>query len=166
MWLATVALARDPDPNELLDQLAAIRRAAESGDTPAAAAATRALFVDRKSLGRVLRDDAPPGLVDAVLADVRTWSDRPDVEVATLLTPAGRTECRALSATTEQILAHQAEDFPGGAVELAQVALEPGVTWFEVSCAAPGEALGTRFHLFFLDRGAWRMLGPAWRSLP
>ncbi|MEQ1565918.1 MAG: hypothetical protein ABMA64_09800 [Myxococcota bacterium] len=158
------AFARPHDGDELVALLAEIRAAGDAGNVAGAAAMTRALLVDPKALARVLVSDAPPSFVDAVVGAAEQWSDDSDAVVARYLTPAGRTECRAYAATTEAIAAG-ADEFPGGAVQLAKRVMAPGVTWLEVSCTEPGAALGTRFHLFFHDGRRWRMLGPAWRWL-
>lgn len=42
--------------------------------------------------------------------------------------------------------------------------LKPGLTFYEVEVTEPGKQMGTKFHMFFWDGSAWKMLGPAWRA--
>ncbi len=43
--------------------------------------------------------------------------------------------------------------------------LRPGVKFYEVEFVAPGSDSGMKFHMFYWDGSAWKMLGPAWRAL-
>ena len=55
-------------------------------------------------------------------------------------------------------------EFPGGAKDVADKALQPGTTYYEVEVAEPGKDIGTKVHMFFWDGQQWRMLGPIWRA--
>ena len=71
---------------------------------------------------------------------------------------------RVHGATTDEI-ALGAPEFPGGAVRLAGSLLRPGCRFYEVEVTEPDSSMGTKFHLFFWDGEAWRMIGPIWRAI-
>lgn len=55
-------------------------------------------------------------------------------------------------------------EFPGGANKLAKAGvLHAGRTFYEVEFVEPGHEDGMKYHLFYHDGTAWRMLGPLWR---
>jgi hypothetical protein len=73
---------------------------------------------------------------------------------------------RLYAASTDE-LARQARStgaraFPKGARTVARDLLRPGLTWYMVELAAPGQAEGFRYHLVFFDGEQWTMMGPLW----
>ena len=57
------------------------------------------------------------------------------------------------------------KEFPGGAKRVAELALRPGMTFYEVEYLEPGKNTGMKYHLLYWDGKQWSMLGPAWRVL-
>lgn len=168
---AAAGFVQKDDPANLTALFGRILAASESGDAKTAAALTRSLMPDEAALEKALRDDAPAGLVSAINENVKKIP-ADDAQVAGLIRRGepGRTEIVAHAATTEELIAYAEgskayAEFPGGARKLAEVALRPGVTFYEVEIVEPGEDAGMKYHLFFWDGARWRMLGPAWRGL-
>jgi hypothetical protein len=163
--------AQSDSPDNLKGLLQAIVAANGSGDVKKAAALTRGLIPDKAALGKALKDDAPPALIESALGMAASMPPD-DAKVAGLIRPgeAARTEVQVHGATTEEIIAYQQggeafKEFPGGAKRLAEQALRPGVKFYEVEFLEPGKEDGMKFHMFFWDGSRWRMLGPAWRGL-
>lgn len=76
-------------------------------------------------------------------------------------------EVRLYRATTEELQSPPkntaARDvFPKGAQKIAKDLLRPGITWYIVELAVPGQDQGFRYHLNFFDGAHWTMLGPIW----
>jgi hypothetical protein len=159
------------DPKNLTELVGAILAASEKGDTATAAAMTRALIPDEAALKKALRDDAPASLVSQLNDSVKQIP-ADDAKVAGLIRRGepGRTEIVAHAATTEELQAYAEgsvafSEFPNGSRRLADSALRPGVTFYEVEIVEPGKDSGMKYHLFYWDGARWRMLGPAWRGL-
>ena len=57
------------------------------------------------------------------------------------------------------------KEFPGGTKRVAELALRPGVTFYEVEYLEPGKSAGMKYHLLYWDGKQWSMLGPVWRVL-
>jgi hypothetical protein len=93
-----------------------------------------------------------------------------DEQVACLFSPdPKRSEVRVYGSTVEELIAYEDgslayKEFPGGAKDVAEKALRPGGTFYEVEVAEPGNDSGTKYHLFFWDGTGWKMLGPIWRA--
>jgi hypothetical protein len=169
---ATAALyEQNNSPENLSGLLDTIMKSAEGGDSKKAATLLRGLFPDRAALQKAVRDDAPAGFVDECLKQNESIPTG-DAELAALFKRGGpdRTEVKAYGATTEEIREYKDgsvpfKEFPGGTRKLAEQVLRPGMTFYEVEFTAPGEDSGMKFHMFYWDGSAWRMLGPAWRAL-
>lgn len=163
--------AQTDSPDNLKGLLDTIVKSAGAGDVKKAAALTRGLLVDRDTVFKALKDDAPTETVDRALTLSRTAPSE-DATVAKAFSRGNdkRTEITVHGATTEEIAASRpgpvAKNFPGGAKTLAQQGtLRPGVTFYEVNFTEPGRTSGMQYHLFFWDGSQWRMLGPVWRSI-
>lgn len=151
----------------LFEDLLAAR---ESGRTEAAVILTRGLLPDAADLDFALRDDSGDASVK-IAALIAGFAAGDDSKVAALLSCGPEeTEIQVHAATTEALRAYEEgtpafNEFPGGAKQLAETVLAPGLTFYEVEFVEPGEDLGTKFHLFFHDGTSWKTLGPAWRAL-
>src|SRR5262245_15742817 len=77
------------DPENLKGLFEAIAKAAAAGETRKAAALTRGVVPDREALKKVVRDDAPPAVVDGTIESLGQLPA--DDAVARLLAPPGRT---------------------------------------------------------------------------
>jgi hypothetical protein len=158
-------------PDNLKGLFETILKASESGDTKTAAALTRALIPDEAALKKALKDDAPADFVKQT-TEMAGKVPTDDAQVAGLIKRGKpeRTEIQVHGATTEEIKAYANDsvafkEFPGGAKRLAEQVLRPGVTFYEVEMVEPGKDAGMKYHMFYWDGAAWRMLGPAWRGL-
>jgi hypothetical protein len=164
---ASAGFAAEDRPANLKLLVETIIKAHAAGDLARAAALTRALLPDEAAARKALRDDVDRELVTKVIE--RTPPGVPDEKLAGLLIAGqGRTEVRVFGATTEELRAYQpgsvaAMEFPSAMRGLAERALRPGVTFYEVACVEPGGDRGTKYHLFYWDGAGWRMLGAAWR---
>lgn len=168
---ASPLYAQSDSPDNLKGLLDTIMKSSESGDHKKAAALIRGIFTDKASLSKALKDDAPAAFVDEVLSQNKQIPTD-DAELAGLFKRGGadRTEIEVTGATTEEIAEYKDgsaayREFPGGTRKLAAQVLRPGVKFYEVEFHAPGADSGMKFHMFFWDGSAWRMLGPAWRAL-
>lgn len=147
----------------------AARAACDAKDVAKGKGIVLGLIPDPATLKKVLRDDAPAGFVDKVIEQYKKLPPDDD-RVMCLISPPNRTEIKVHTAKTEEIAAHAqgtpgGDEFPGGAQKVAQQALRPGVTFYEVETLEPGKDSGTRFHLFFWDGTTWKMMGAAWRAV-
>lgn len=164
------AYKQENTADNLKGLLQAIGAAAKAGDSASAGGLTRALLLDDAAIKVALRDDAPAELMAGLKEQLAKVPPDNAMLAKMLVPPPERTEVTAHAATTEQILANApgtaaANEFPGGARKLAEVALKPGLTFYEVEFTEPGKDSGMKYHLFFWDGKAWKMLGAAWRGL-
>lgn len=155
-------------PDGLRAAFVSARAACEAKDFAKGRAIVVAMMPTKDAIAKVLVDTAPPTLVDQI-ADQGKEVPALDEKAACLLSPPGRTNILVHRATTEELVAYAdgtlaAKEFPNGAQALAKV-LRPQTAFYEVETVEPGKDRGTKFHMFFWDGGAWRMLGPAWRYL-
>lgn len=163
--------AQSNSADNLKGLLDTIMKASESGDAKKAAALIRGILPDKAALMKALRDDAPAEFVDECLKQNQSIPPE-DEKVAGLFKRGGadRTEVSAHGATTEEIAKYEDgsvpfKEFPGGTRKLAEQVLRAGVTFYEVEFCVPGEDSGMKYHMFYWDGSAWKMLGPAWRAL-
>jgi hypothetical protein len=168
---ASSLYAQSDSADNLKGLLDAIMKASEGGDTKRAAALVRGIMVDKASLAKAVKDDAPASFSEETLSQAGSIPQE-DEKVAGLFKRGGadRTEIQAYGATTEEIAEYANgsvpfKEFPGGAKKLAEQVLRPGVKFYEVEFVKPGEDMGMKFHMFFWDGSSWKMLGPAWRAL-
>jgi len=152
----------------LFDEL---HRAIGVGDTKRAGTITRSLLPDEIRIRKGLRSDVSPEVVKQIVAWQRSITAA-DEEATARLFSADRenTQVNVHAATTEEIARYEPgstafAEFPGGAKRVAQQALRPGMTFYEVELVKPGQPNGMKFHLFFWDGERWAMLGPVWRAI-
>ena len=81
-------------------------------------------------------------------------------------TPAARTEIHVHAATTEEIAAGEADEFPGGLRRFAQRVAKPGRVWYVVEIVEPGKDVGTKFSVFTKLGDRFVFLAKPWRYLP
>lgn len=165
--------AAEPDPmaDQIRIYMESLQKAIREGNTERAATLTKALFPDEERLKKALRKKTDAQTIRRILAFHGKFRDTPQEQLATMFkVPAACSEVKAYGATGKEIAANQKgtvvfNEFPGGAVKLAQALLHPDTRFYEVECTEPGKSSGTKFHLFFYDGEHWNMLGPAWRVL-
>ena len=125
------------------------------------------LLPDEERLKAGLREGTPESEVQRILALEK--SSLPD-EVYKIFAPDSlASEVRLYRATTEELIscpkdtaAHDV--FPKNAQKVARELLRPGITWWIVELAVPGQEQGFRYHLIFFDGAHWTMLGPIWAA--
>lgn len=153
----------------LKDLFTASHAACTGKDLAKGKAITMSLLPSKDNLKKIFKDDVPASKLDEIAA---SFKDVPpdDEKVACIFYPGqGRTEIKVHASSVEDLVAYKQgtpafEEFPGGAKKLAESVLKPGQTFYEVEVTEPGQDMGTKFHMFFWDGSAWKMLGPAWRA--
>lgn len=144
-----------------------IRKRAEGGDLAGAARQMVELLPTPDALAAAMSPGADP----KVTARIAAMHDELRRRTISRIGRPEATQVNVWASTTEELKADERgsvayREFPGGARQLAQAGiLRPGMTWHEVEFVKPGEELGTKYHLFFHDGRAWRMLGQAWDAL-
>ena len=131
------------------------------------AALLRALVPDERRARLALKDDIEPETLKKVVEFHKGFGTRPDEEVAKWAEPE-LTMVNVHGSTTEQLKANRertvaSQEFPGGARQMAERVLRPGMTFYEVEFVKPGETTGVKYHLFYWDGQQWSMMGPIWR---
>lgn len=129
----------------------------------------RTLGPDERRLRRALRDDVAPDVLGKVIEFHKGFEKGWEGQLAKLAGPE-QTVVKVRGATTEEIRQHQEgsiayENFPGGARQMAERILRPGVTFYEAEFLEPGQPRGIKYHLFYWDGQQWSMLGPVWRVI-
>ena len=142
--------------------------AACKNDVAKGKAIVTGLLPSKDHLKKIFKDTVADAKLDEIAAQYKQIPPD-DKKVACLFAPEGRTEIKVHASTVEALNEYKEgtpafEEFPGGARRLAQDALKPGQTFYEVEVTEPGKDSGTKFHMFFWDGTYWRMLGPAWRA--
>lgn len=137
-------------------------------DTKQAAALFQSLVPDEARLKKALRDDVATDTLDKILAQYKKLKVRE--EEASKLAKPNQTEVHVHGATTEELAKCEpgsvaAMKFSGGAKQVAQKLLRPGVTFYEVEFLEPGKDSGMVYHLMYWDGKQWSQLGPLWRML-
>ena len=125
----------------------------------------QSLMPDERRLRLALKDDLEAGALEKILEQHKRFAAVPDD--FTLGRPE-QTEVQVHGATTDQIKAYREgtiafAEFPGGARQMAERVLRPGMTFYEVEFLEPGQTSGITYHLFYWDGQQWTMLGPIWR---
>jgi hypothetical protein len=139
-------------------------------DAKQATALFRSLIPDEARTMKALKDNAAPDLL-------RQINDM-HARLGSSITPEGigkvaratQKEVQVHGATTEDIARYRDgsvayKEFPGGAKRVAEQALRPGVTFYEVEYLDPGKSAGMKYHLLYWDGKQWSMLGPVWRVM-
>lgn len=164
------AFKQENTPENLKSLFQTLHTAIHANDTKTAVELTRSLFPTADRLKGAFREDVDKAFLDNLLKDYQNFLSAPDEKLAKALSAdKANSEVQVHGAKTEDIILNKQgtivfQEFPGGAVKLAQKTLKPGVTFYEVELVKPGESSGMKFHLFFWDGTAWAMIGPAWRG--
>ena len=137
-------------------------------DPKGAAALFKAMVPDSARLKKALKDNGPPEAAQHI-SELHA-SMTIDEQTVTKLARAEQKEVRVHGAKTEEIAAYKEgsvahRQFPGGTKRLAELALRPGMTFYEVEYVEPGKDTGMKYHLMYWAGRQWSMLGPVWRVL-
>jgi hypothetical protein len=129
----------------------------------------RTLGPDQRRLRRALSDDVAPEVLAKLIEFHKGFEKGWEGQLAKLASPE-QTVVQVWGATTEEIRQYQEgssayQHFPGGARQVAERILRPGVTFYEAEFLEPGQTRGMTYHLFYWDGQQWSMLGPVWRVL-
>ena len=154
-----------PDGAGLKALMGELQGAIRSGESARAAELTSGLFPSAASIKGVLRDGSEE-VADKIAAMHTGFTQGADL-ASLFQVDSAQTEIQVHRATTAEIAESSvaAQEFPGGATELAGTVLRGDATFYEVECLEPGKDDGMKYHLFFHDGDGWRMLGPAWRAV-
>ena len=148
-----------------------IQKASAAGDEKGALALTHGVLPDEAALKKGLKDAAPAEFVQQSLALWKSLLPAEDARRAKVFAPdPEKTQVRVYGSTTEEILKYEKgsvafAQFPGGAKQLAETMLRPGMTYYEVVVAKPGADSGVKYHLFYWAGDRWSCLGPLWRAI-
>ncbi len=165
---AAPAIAQKDGADGLKDLFAATHAACTGKDYAKGKAIVMGMLPTTAQLKKVFKDDVPAAKLGEV---AKQYEEIPpsDEKVACIFYPGqGRTDIRVHASSVEDLAAYKEgtpafEEFPGGARKLAETVLKPGNTFYEVEVTEPGKDMGTKYHLFYWDGAAWKMLGPVWR---
>lgn len=142
-----------------------------AGDDKTALALTNGVLPDEAALKKGLKDGVP---ADTVSKCAEFWKKLLPPEEAKrakiFVGDPANTDTRVYASTTEELLKYEKGSvafmqFPGGAKQLAESVLRPGMTYYEVVLAKPGADAGLKFHLFYWTGDRWSCLGPLWRAI-
>jgi hypothetical protein len=163
------AAYRQEDTTEnLRGLLDLVVKTSEAGDMKKAGAMVRALLPDENAMKKAFKDDVKPEILAKMNGNmVQVPTDDAELAGAIRRGEPNRTEIRIHGATAEEIATGSTPasgEFPGGAQSVAGD-LRPGLRFYEVEFVEPGADMGMKYHLLFWDGSAWRMLGPAWRTI-
>ena len=136
-------------------------------DNKQAAALFRSLIPDEARTKKALKDGIAPDTLRQILEMQKKFGGGVDEGVTKVARPA-QTEVQVHGATTEEIMRYREgsvayKEFPGGTKRVAEQALRPGMTFYEVEYLEPGKKAGMKYHLLYWDGKQWSMLGPVWR---
>jgi len=149
-------------------ELAALFQSAV-GDAERTAALARRVWPTAERLQAALQSKDVADSVGARYASMRPDDDNARDWMKVLRLQPDRTVVDVFPATGAQLADPDGprallKHFPNGALQIAHH-LRPDVTFYEVTCVAPGKDSGSRLHLFFWDGQDWCMGGPLWRSI-
>jgi hypothetical protein len=131
----------------------------------------KSLFPDEARLKKALKEDVAPDVLQKVVAyhgNLRARGDK--AESAKEIARPEQKVVKVHTATTKELAEYRRgsvahSEFPGGAKQLAEKILRPGMTFYEVELLEPGKDAGMKYHLFYWDGSQWAMFGPMWRAL-
>lgn len=161
---AAPAASASKHPENLADLARSFHAAQQAKDAAAAEALGASVLPTAADLEAIVR----PG--DASKAFVAAMSTAPmsalDAGVK-LFVPGepDRTEIRAYSATTEQIAAGAAPEFPGGMKAFAEQVAAPGRTWWVIEFVKPGESAGMKYTCFTKVGDRFVFVPKPWRAM-
>ena len=137
-------------------------------DVKQATALFQSMMPDEPRIRKALKDTVPAETTRAIL---EMHQKMPVTEDSVRkLARAEQKEVQVHGATTEDIVRYREgsvafNEFPGGAKRVAEVALRPGMMFYEVEYLVPGKDSGMKYHLIYWDGRQWTMLGPVWRVM-
>ena len=137
-------------------------------DTKQAMTQLQSMIPDQARLTKALKDNVAPETVRQI---TELHKGMPITEdTARKLARPNQKEVQVHGAKTEEIIAYTQgsvayKEFPGGTKRVAELALRPGMTFYEVEYLEPGKDAGIKYHLVYWDGKQWSMLGPVWRVL-
>ena len=137
-------------------------------DAKQAAALFQSMVPDQARLKKALKDDIAPATTQQITDLHKSFTISEDG--VRKLARADQKEVQVHGSRTEDILKYEPgsvayKEFPGGAKRVAELALRPGTTFYEVEYLEPGKDAGMKYHLIYWDGKQWSMLGPVWRAL-
>ena len=137
-------------------------------DLKQATALFQSMMPDQARIRKALKDNVAPDIARQIV-EMHQKMPVTDDTLRKLARPEQK-EVQVHGATTEDIIRYREgsvafNEFPGGAKRVAEQALRPGMTFYEVEYLAPGKDSGMKYHLVYWDGKQWTMLGPAWRVL-
>jgi len=137
-------------------------------DNKGATALFTSLIPDEARAKKAFKDKIAPDVQKQILDMHRNLRFKEDG--APKLVRPTQTVVQVHGATTEDIIRYREgsvayKEFPGGTKRVAEQALRPGMTFYEVEYLEPGKDSGMKYHLLYWDGKQWAMLGPAWRAL-
>ncbi len=146
-----------------------LHEAMKAEDVAKAAALTREVLPTSERLAKAFKDGADANMIvkiNTMYAKMLEATKEDKGAAAMFKHKLEQTKVSVHGATTEQIAAKakEAEEFPGGASDMAGKILKPGMTFYQVEYAEPEADSGIKFHLFFWDGAKWCMAGPLWRA--
>lgn len=164
------AIAQKDGADGLKALFEASHAACTSKDFAKGKALTLSVVAGKEQLKKVVRDSVPAEQLDKLAEQFKNLPPGDEKTACVFYPGDGRTEIKVHASTVEDLAAYKEgtpayEEFPGGARKLAETALKPGTTFYEVEVTEPGKDRGTKYHMFFWDGAQWRMMGPAWRVL-
>lgn len=180
-WLFVVALAlpgamaeaasfrHENKPQNLKALFEAMHQAVHvKQDLKQATALFQSMMPDQARIRKALKDNVAPDTARQI-AEMHQKMPVTEETVRKLARPEQK-EVQVHGATTEDIIRYREgsvafNEFPGGAKRVAEQALRPGMTFYEVEYLVPGKDSGMKYHLVYWDGKQWTMLGPAWRVL-
>lgn len=139
-------------------------------DAQSASALFGSLIPDEARAKKALKDNIAPDLLRQILDMHKRLRGGIRPEGATKIAKPTQKNVQVHAATTEEIKSYRdgslaAREFPGGTKRVAEAALRPGMTFYEVEYLEPGKNLGMKYHLMYWDGKQWSMLGPLWRVM-
>lgn len=139
-------------------------------DSKQAAVLFGSLIPDEARAKKALKDNIAPDTLRQILEMHSKLRGTITPEGAGKVARATQKEVQVHGATTEEIMRYREgtlafKEFPGGAKRVAELALRPGMTFYEVEYLEPGKNAGMKYHLLYWDGKQWSMLGPVWRVL-
>lgn len=137
-------------------------------DNKGAAALFAGMIPTEARAKAAFKDKIAPDVRNAILDMHKKLSFKEDS--APKIARPTQTVVKVHAAKTEEIIAYRAggvahKEFPGGTRRVAELALKPGITFYEVEYLEPGKDAGMKYHLIYWDGKRWSMMGPAWRVL-
>jgi len=148
---------------ELVHQTVHIKK-----DNKGATTLFASLIPDEARAKKAFKDKIAPDVQNAILDMHKNLRFKEDG--APKIARPTQTVVQVHGSTTEDIIRYREgsvayKEFPGGTKRVAEQALRPGMTFYEVEYLEPGKDSGMKYHLMYWDGRQWSMLGPAWRVL-